>query len=104
MQTEKTKHDHSCAPVERRIKGDTSLCTQKIVDGIARNGAAVKTVCNAFLEIHGPFNHLLQAYSDITLTQYVARRTFWLLKREDDGLRRRDCSGPEPLLDWEIEK
>ena len=66
METMKTKHDDNSRATDAKcIKYNTSECKQTIVESIAKNRDAAKTVYNAFLELHGLYNPLLEAYSDV---------------------------------------
>ena len=75
--TMQTKHNDKFSTTHTRyIKFNSRESQQSIVESIAKNHDATKTVYNALLELHGPVNSLLQEYSPETLTQYVAAKTF----------------------------
>ena len=101
----KTKHDDNFRATHARcIENNARECKQKIVESIAKNRDATKTVYNALLELHGPYDPLLEMYSDVTLTRYVATKTFWLLIQEEEGWSQCASSKVLSMLNWKIEQ
>ena len=100
-----TKHnDKFSATHARCIKFNSRESKQSIVESIAKNRDATQTVYNALLELHGPYDRLLQVYSDVTLTRYVAAKTFWLLTQEEEGWNQCVSSKVLSMINWKIEQ